>query len=46
MYTRADEIGWRQSTVFKKSFSVDVEIEFVGVWYARLSTRRWFSGLV
>jgi hypothetical protein len=32
MFTRDDETGWRQSIVFKKSFSVDVEIEFVGVW--------------
>ncbi|KAI0308384.1 hypothetical protein B0F90DRAFT_1682382 [Multifurca ochricompacta] len=32
MFTRDDEVGWSQSTVFKKSFSVDVEIEFVGVW--------------
>ena len=34
MFTRNDDVGWRQSTVFKKSFSMDVEIEFVGVWYA------------
>ena len=34
MYTRADKIGWQQSTEFKKAFCVDVEIEFVGVWYA------------
>ena len=33
MYTRADSVGWEQSTEFKKAFSVDVEIEFVGVWY-------------
>jgi len=33
MYTRADDVGWEQSTEFKKAFSVDVEIEFVGVWY-------------
>ncbi|KAG7441014.1 uncharacterized protein BT62DRAFT_956306 [Guyanagaster necrorhizus] len=32
MYTRADEIGWSQSTAFKKAFSIDVPIEFVGVW--------------
>ncbi|KAI0053464.1 hypothetical protein FA95DRAFT_1531273 [Auriscalpium vulgare] len=32
MYTREDEIGWKQSTAFKKAFSVDVEIEFLGVW--------------
>ncbi|KAH9077525.1 hypothetical protein EDB83DRAFT_2344138 [Lactarius deliciosus] len=32
MFTRNDDIGWSQSTVFKKAFSVDVEIEFIGVW--------------
>jgi len=34
MSTRDDDEGWKQSIVFKKAFSVDVEIEFVGVWYA------------
>ncbi|KAJ7598621.1 hypothetical protein C8J56DRAFT_1039510 [Mycena floridula] len=32
MYTRADAHGWDQSNAFKKAFSVDVKIEFVGVW--------------
>jgi len=32
MYSRNDETGWKQSTAFKKAFSIDVEIEFVGVW--------------
>ncbi|KAH9960918.1 hypothetical protein BC827DRAFT_1206197 [Russula dissimulans] len=32
MFTRDDDEGWKQSTAFKKAFSVDVEIEFVGVW--------------
>ncbi|PSR73063.1 hypothetical protein PHLCEN_2v11085 [Hermanssonia centrifuga] len=32
MFTRTDETGWRQSVAFKKAFSVDVDIEFVGVW--------------
>ncbi|KAH8987362.1 hypothetical protein EDB86DRAFT_2808911 [Lactarius hatsudake] len=32
MFTRNDDIGWSQSTVFKKAFSVDVEIDFIGVW--------------
>ncbi|KAI4528359.1 hypothetical protein K525DRAFT_230961 [Schizophyllum commune Loenen D] len=32
MYTRADEIGWKQSNAFKKAFSRDVSIQFVGVW--------------
>jgi hypothetical protein len=33
MYTKADAVGWEQSNAFKEAFSIDVEIEFVGVWY-------------
>ena len=33
MYTRDNDEGWKQSTKFKTDFSIDVEIEFVGVWY-------------
>ncbi|TRM70616.1 hypothetical protein BD626DRAFT_478028 [Schizophyllum amplum] len=32
MYSREDEVGWRQSTAFKRSFSIDVSVEMVGVW--------------
>ncbi|KAI0083381.1 hypothetical protein BDY19DRAFT_900387 [Irpex rosettiformis] len=32
MYTRCDNVGWEQSVAFKKAFSIDVKIEFVGVW--------------
>ncbi|PFH47920.1 hypothetical protein AMATHDRAFT_6302 [Amanita thiersii Skay4041] len=32
MYTRTDNVGWEQSNAFKKAFSVDVKIEFLGVW--------------
>ena len=32
MYTTADDRGWKQSNAFKKTFSNDVDIEFVGVW--------------
>ncbi|KAF8516231.1 hypothetical protein JB92DRAFT_3114279 [Gautieria morchelliformis] len=32
MYTRTDNTGWAQSTAFKKAFSMDVDIEFIGVW--------------
>ncbi|KAI0319543.1 hypothetical protein OF83DRAFT_1170095, partial [Amylostereum chailletii] len=32
MFTREDEVGWKQSRAFKKAFSVNVEIEFMGVW--------------
>jgi hypothetical protein len=41
MYTRADDIGWEQSTEFKRAFSVDVSIEFVGVWYVNLGHTSW-----
>ncbi|KAJ3510247.1 hypothetical protein NLJ89_g4791 [Agrocybe chaxingu] len=32
MYTRTDDVGWKQSNAFKKAFSIDVNIEFLGVW--------------
>ncbi|KAI6154270.1 hypothetical protein BKA82DRAFT_4099422 [Pisolithus tinctorius] len=32
MYSRDDREGWRQSRAFKKAFSIDVNVEFVGVW--------------
>ncbi|KAF9225174.1 hypothetical protein BS17DRAFT_730406 [Gyrodon lividus] len=32
MYSQDDETGWRQSTAFKKAFSINVDIEFMGVW--------------
>jgi len=32
MFTRADRVGWEQSKEFKKAFSQQVSIEFVGVW--------------
>lgn len=32
MYKKDDPKGWKQSSEFKKSFSIDVDIEFVGVW--------------
>lgn len=32
MFTKTDETGWKQSTAFKKAFSIDVDIEFLGVW--------------
>ncbi|KAI0368947.1 hypothetical protein BV20DRAFT_947314 [Pilatotrama ljubarskyi] len=32
MFTRDDEFGWKQSTAFKKAFSIDVDIDFIGVW--------------
>ncbi|THH03449.1 hypothetical protein EW145_g6243 [Phellinidium pouzarii] len=32
MYMKDDAKGWEQSVLFKKTFSMDVDIEFVGVW--------------
>ncbi|CAK5282832.1 unnamed protein product [Mycena citricolor] len=32
MYTTTDVKGWKQSNAFKKAFSIDVDIEFIGVW--------------
>jgi len=32
MQTTDNEKGWKQSTGFKRAFSINVEIEFVGVW--------------
>jgi hypothetical protein len=32
MYTRCDDEGWTQSKAFKKAFSINVSIEFLGVW--------------
>ena len=37
MYSRDDKTGLDQSIKFKKAFSMDVEIEFVGVWYTSVS---------
>jgi hypothetical protein len=32
MYSDDTENGWKQSTVFKKAFSMDVDVEFLGTW--------------
>ncbi|KAF9259354.1 hypothetical protein L218DRAFT_874918 [Marasmius fiardii PR-910] len=32
MYSREDEGGWKQSGAFKQAFSIDVDIELLGVW--------------
>ncbi|KAI9439734.1 hypothetical protein H4582DRAFT_1942482 [Lactarius indigo] len=32
MYTRDNKGGWEQSKQFKEAFSMDVEVEFLGVW--------------
>lgn len=33
MYTKTDRFGWEQSNNFKRAFCIDVQIEFMGVWY-------------
>lgn len=43
MYTRDDSKGMKSSEGFKKTFSIDVTIDFVGVWYvfgSSISQRR------
>ncbi|KDQ62964.1 hypothetical protein JAAARDRAFT_202495 [Jaapia argillacea MUCL 33604] len=32
MFKREDRLGWKQSGEFKRAFSIDVDIEFLGVW--------------
>jgi len=32
MYSQEDKEGWDQSDEFKKAFSINVGVEFVGVW--------------
>lgn len=32
MYMRDDATGWAQSTAFKKAFSMDVDVYFLGTW--------------
>jgi len=43
MYSRADDLGWKQSNAFKKAFCMDVDIEFLGVWYVIVSLGTTFS---
>lgn len=33
MYTNTNQTGWEQSNAFKHAFSIDVKIEFIGVWW-------------
>ncbi|KAL5498608.1 hypothetical protein ACEPAH_1962 [Sanghuangporus vaninii] len=32
MFKNDTEVGWEQSVAFKRTFSIDVDIDFVGVW--------------
>ena len=32
MYTHDDDFGWKQSEHFKRTFSVDVKVDFLGAW--------------
>jgi uncharacterized protein (DUF2235 family) len=34
MYSDTSNTGWEQSNLFKHVFSIDVQIQFIGVWYA------------
>ena len=33
IYRRADDSGWEQANEFKRAFSINVDVEFLGVWY-------------
>ena len=33
MYARDDEEGLKLSMQFKRTFSIDVKVKFLGVWY-------------
>jgi hypothetical protein len=33
MYARDDEEGLKLSMQFKRTFSIDVKVQFLGVWY-------------
>lgn len=35
IYTETDAFGWEQSTDFKQTFCIEVQIEFIGVWSVR-----------
>lgn len=41
MYTNTSELGWKQANAFKKAFSIDVSIEFLGVWYGLVLVLRF-----
>lgn len=43
MYITDDKKGWTQSTAFKRAFSINVEIEFVGVWSVFDLSRSYIS---
>ena len=32
MYLNTDGTGWEQSNEFKRAFSINVNVEFLGVW--------------
>lgn len=32
LYTDISEAGWAQSIAFKETFSLDVDIDFMGLW--------------
>jgi len=33
MYARWDAVGWEQSCAFRNTFSIPVNVDFLGVWY-------------
>ncbi|KAH7912353.1 hypothetical protein BJ138DRAFT_1148508 [Hygrophoropsis aurantiaca] len=40
MYCQDDDMGWNQSRAFKKAFSINVDVEFLGVYSVGMFPRR------
>jgi uncharacterized protein (DUF2235 family) len=38
IYRRTDEFGWQQAREFKRTFSINVDVEFLGIWYVAVSS--------
>ena len=43
MYARHDEVGWEQSCAFRNTFSITVQVDFLGVWCPPFHQHFWLS---
>jgi len=32
LYTKDDDVSWQQCNAFKRTFCIDIDIHFLGVW--------------
>jgi hypothetical protein len=46
LYKDTSDEGWRQSNKFKRVFSLDVDIHFIGVWCAQFFGTFYFDVLM